>query len=681
MNAINSKPLNITIKKYPESDLIPKLCIGFLVIFFGTIFVSRISNFTTLPTQSNISHQQQASKILQKKDVKVDKSEIILAQNNGGGGEAIPGFCSKLGINTAVPFSNGSVSSQYGRGGTKWVLSIAFTPGEINMGEICANAGNGVKTIIRPWCVGQNCEMFNSQLQGLADVLNQASCEVYVTGPNEALTELADASDIAQASATMVNNLISRVSNPNVKILTPVFNATDPNNPAYTQSIKTKLNWGGIYGIAVNSYSLPGGNSASGYVNDFLNQLGIAKPVIVTETGMIEQNSGVGRDQAVQNMQAELAAMAGRGDVEAILFFNGSGLNPQSDFTYGCINGSELETLSGGSCSDDGLNCGNIEEDYQSILYSNESGCCENLTQHAIQSCTVNQVSNNGGNTTSFDAINAGIQMKELPDGTWIYKYAVTEHIHNFPLLKFLSSAFGTDQHPFTTDAQDDNVLNMQNYQLSFTNQFPGIAQFNLGNGSNFQLQVPSLGTATGAALFNRRNFYEDDKPHCGLYYRSDDVDEDNIEPNDLLDLIKKWIDDTQTTITKFDEATKTNYLQELVDFIKNLLGLKAKDSCAEMCSDSGAPIKVCNNSDAYTFSRDAFEVIIDGNIIRGQELPYMTPLTPSQVCDLMFLSNDAQGGSCTMSNGSDTITLEDPVARSFDLTGNPGLKLFLISV
>jgi hypothetical protein len=153
---------------------------------------------------------------------------------------------------------------------------------------------------------------------------------------------------------------------PNVKLMSPVFNATHPTHEALVGSMNAAgAKWDGLDVIGVNAYNVKGYNINGRSMQTVTEQVGRVKSTLpgrryfVTETGLYESERNVDpikstpavpHGEAVANMAREAELLRQDGSVVAFLMFNGFATNPDINFQYNKLTPDEWSQIRGAGC-------------------------------------------------------------------------------------------------------------------------------------------------------------------------------------------------------------------------------------------------------------------------------------------------------------------------------------------
>ncbi|MFW5703059.1 MAG: hypothetical protein ACOCXP_03800 [Candidatus Dojkabacteria bacterium] len=281
--------------------------------------------------------------------------------------------CRKVGINfavTAVPEEAIARAESLNMG---YTLNIANSPADLGpVAEDFNSALDKGMTPILRICVGGSCAFtdVNSYTEFLKNLeAAVGGREFYaVAGPNEPLTETwlgnreGDPVTTGQTSARYMNEVINSLNNRgkgSIKLLTPVFNATNPAMPQLIQEMKAAdANFAGIDYISLNTY-----NTGAGDVTGFLDILKAqelpVKQYVITETGLFDRTQGSSFDESMRKIVFETDEIMNDPSVGAFLFFNSFATNPDPRFEYNHLNNSQFTQILGAECIDMRLACNN----------------------------------------------------------------------------------------------------------------------------------------------------------------------------------------------------------------------------------------------------------------------------------------------------------------------------------
>ncbi len=288
--------------------------------------------------------------------------------------------CRKLGINLAAvtPGSNGSYE-QARKFGMGYTLEIVMNPGQLStVADSFKRAQAAGLTPLLRVCIGQGCAFSDpaTYVDFIAALSGQVSGEFYaIAGPNEPEGEnwtggeRGNGASIGGPLAAYMNAVIAGVKGrnlPNVKLMSPVFNATHPEHEALVGSMNAAgAKWDGLDAIGVNAYNVQGYNIRGRSLQTVTEQLGRIKSTLpgrkyfITETGLYESERNadpikstpdVPHVQAVANMAREAEQLRQDGSVIAFLMFNGFATNPDPNFQYNKLTSGEWSQIRGAGC-------------------------------------------------------------------------------------------------------------------------------------------------------------------------------------------------------------------------------------------------------------------------------------------------------------------------------------------
>lgn len=271
--------------------------------------------------------------------------------------------CRKVGIN----FATGPVGDEHidraDRLNLGNILSIASHYNQIDgiANNFNRSLDQGMSPVLRICVSSAPCDFHNvdTYKNFLIDLSNRVGNRPFyaISGPNEPLTEVwlggaeGDPASVGPLVARYMNDIIN-LYNQNrggsqVRLISPVFNATNPKEPALIDAMNAAgANWGGLEGIALNAYNLNYGS-----ITDFLNaikakNINNGKPYILTEVGMYEIDQGVERNAAKARMKAELDKLKADPEVAVVQFFASfATTNPDPRFAYNHLTDEEFANL------------------------------------------------------------------------------------------------------------------------------------------------------------------------------------------------------------------------------------------------------------------------------------------------------------------------------------------------
>lgn len=280
--------------------------------------------------------------------------------------------CKKIGMNMAavgVPNNQIDATANLNLGHE---LQIAGGPGDL--GTIAANFNHaldiGVKPILRI-CIGGSCEFSDPQIYiNFLDQLSGAvgNREFYaVAGPNEPLTEVwlggteGDPITVANTITPYMNTIITaksgQLAGKNIKFISPVFNATNPSISQLIEQMKqNQANFAGLDFIGLNSYNTNTG-SIRGYL-DIIRAQNLGKPYIISEIGMYDVQQGTPRNEGLNRLQSEIAALRTDPEIESALLFSSLGINSDARFDFNVFTPQEFEYILKLECLESKIACG-----------------------------------------------------------------------------------------------------------------------------------------------------------------------------------------------------------------------------------------------------------------------------------------------------------------------------------
>ncbi len=218
---------------------------------------------------------------------------------------------------------------------------------------------------------------FLNQLADLTGVLGycsdptSAQCKsrtfYAIAGPNEPLAErwipgaevynypynAAAINTMGKLNADYMNAVINGVTKPTVKLLTPAFNMTEPDFPAFTLAMKNNgAQFTKVAGVAGNAYDV-NGTVISYWVNRLRTQTPLgALNLFLTEAGAYE-TAGVSKTDAMTMLAGQLKILRDDPKISTVLIFNGFGTNTQGSFQYNNYTNTEYKSIILQSCLKD----------------------------------------------------------------------------------------------------------------------------------------------------------------------------------------------------------------------------------------------------------------------------------------------------------------------------------------
>lgn len=305
--------------------------------------------------------------------------------------KAAPAYCANLGINYAgsnIDHNGGNGNDRASNLGMGYMLEIATEPAQVyQLRDSFNNAlDKGITPILRI-CYGNSCPAFSSAtayvdfVRQLSDLVGNRQFYI-IAGPNEPLSELwlpglstitypfddGEMDQITTANANYMNAVITGIDNlnkPNIKILSPVFNSTEPDFERFVTGMNAKgARFNDLDGIAMNAYNLKDyrvNNVLTENITDFITRVRNAGfqsyDIFLTEIGMFEISTNPNwtgtdqtRAQALQRMQAEISKMQQDTKVKAYLLFSSFGNNTDPNFDYNEMTDAEIRQINGVSC-------------------------------------------------------------------------------------------------------------------------------------------------------------------------------------------------------------------------------------------------------------------------------------------------------------------------------------------
>ncbi len=304
---------------------------------------------------------------------------------------AIPTECKKLGIN----YANYDIDNAYTTTNTRahnlhmgFMLLIGNWPGEAyGMAADFNNALDQGMTPILRICSGNSCPTYQNP-QDYVNMLSQLSDLISgrnfyaIAGPNEPLGErwlpaesavtfpfsAAEIDTMGKANADYMNYIINGVAalnKPNIHLLSPVMNSTDPNADELITAMNAhNANFAALSGIAINAYNLKG-YVVDGVLTETITQfitrmrnMGFQNSdFYLTEIGMFEvagnpnwTGTQVPRSQALANLAAEITKMKADPKVKAYLLFDSFNTNTDPAFAYNIMSDLDIQGIMGSEC-------------------------------------------------------------------------------------------------------------------------------------------------------------------------------------------------------------------------------------------------------------------------------------------------------------------------------------------
>jgi len=276
--------------------------------------------------------------------------------------------CKKLGINlanyTPTQTTNYDRAHKLNMG---YALEIANTPDQLPslVNSFKYANSKGITPILRACVSGQRCDFSNpavyiNLINALAKQLGPNNQFYAIAGPNEPNSEnwtggnSGDYLTIAPPLAEFMNKIIAGVSQPNVKLLSPAFNTSEPNFSNLIKALKANnANFSALYAIAGNAYDISGTNNISDYttlVKNVEQENGFAdKPIILTEIGMLDTDA-LTRPGALKNLSHQINLLSNDEQVLGYLLFNSFGTNPSGGFSYNVLSDDDFQKILTPSC-------------------------------------------------------------------------------------------------------------------------------------------------------------------------------------------------------------------------------------------------------------------------------------------------------------------------------------------
>jgi hypothetical protein len=304
---------------------------------------------------------------------------------------ALPTECKKLGINYATYDIDNSYTATNTRAHDLhmgFTLQIGNWPGEAyGMAADFNNALDQGLTPILRICVGNSCPTYQNpsdyvnMLSQLSDLVSGRNFYA-IAGPNEPLGErwlpaesavtfpfsAAEIDTMGKANADYMNFIINGVAalnKPNIHLLSPVMNSTDPNADDLITAMKAhNANFAALSGIAINAYNLKGyivDGQLTETITQFIDRMRAQgfqnSDFYLTEIGMFEvagnpnwSGTPVPRSQALANMATEIAKMKADPKVKAYLLFDSFNTNADPNFAYNVMSDLDIQGIMGTEC-------------------------------------------------------------------------------------------------------------------------------------------------------------------------------------------------------------------------------------------------------------------------------------------------------------------------------------------